>query len=157
MKLVVQKLKLVKGKASSNPKPLEFRVCVSSWLVYLPSLEEKSRGWMKLTYRSRANYEWKPVKQTTQLYFLFALICRCSCSADDANNEFSFTMSCQFICLPILHNIFEDSYRNWEIWVYKTESICCGFSLHYVLYFTSFIFFFINSLSNIWTVIYLSL
>lgn len=65
-----------------------------------------------------------------------------------------FNVSCQFICLPMLHNILEHSYRNWEIWVYKTESICYGFSLYYVLYFISFIFFFINSLSNIWTVIY---
>lgn len=65
-----------------------------------------------------------------------------------------FTISCQFICLPISHNTLEDSYRNWERWVYKTESICCAFSLYYILYFISLIFFFINSLSNMWTVIY---
>lgn len=90
-----------------------------------------------------------------ELYSPSVLICRLSCSPGDAIINILFTTSCQFICLPTLHNILENSYRNWEIWVYKTESICCAFSLYYILYFISFIFFFIYFLSNIWTVIYL--
>lgn len=75
-------------------------------------------------------------------------ICVLSC---DAVVNILFTISCQFTYFPISHKILENSYRNWEIWVYKVKSICCAFSLYSILYFIPFIFFFIYFMSKVWT------
>lgn len=119
-----------------------------------PIIRGKLQAEWGLPTNHGAGCKWKPVEQAKELYDFFALIPDLPALLVMPIMKIPFTMPYQFICLPILHNTLEDSYRNWEIWVCKTESICCTFSLWYILVFISFIFFFINPLSNIWTVIY---
>lgn len=142
---------LLRAEPEFKPKALGLHR-ESVWLATLPPLIGKLQAEWGSPANYGANCEWELVEQDFMLCLIWYVNCPALLVMPITN--IPFTMSYQIICLPILHNILEDIYRNWEIWVYRRESIWCAFSLYYILYFVSFIFFFINSLSNTWAVIY---
>lgn len=123
MNLVVPNPKASKGQSqSSNPKLVDFTESVSYWLVCLPSSEGSSRLKkiisLQIMEQIVNGIQWNKAQNFVPCLLWSvdfpALLVR-------PIMNIPFTTSCQFICLPIFHNILEDSYRNWEIWVYKTK------------------------------------